>query len=178
MNSKLFFKVIEREERMAGIKSFLIFSVAAFNFTVVTWCIGPNQLVMDAQSSSSPLKEGRQVTLAVGKAVGKLKAIVCLDTLHPDAAAGIPLDQPFEEVRGRIRRLFWISRKKTHTGKLINSGILVKLELWIRNTTTGNHLNIDLNPLTGICHLLVRLWLISVLRLTLREHSKLTHDTE
>ena len=36
--------------------------------------------MLDAQLSGSILKKGLDIPFAVGKAVGKLKAIVCLDT--------------------------------------------------------------------------------------------------
>ena len=48
VESELFCKVIKRIETVAGVKAFLVLSVAAFNFAVVTWSIGTDKLVSDA----------------------------------------------------------------------------------------------------------------------------------
>ena len=47
--------------------------------------------MLDAQLSGSILKKGLDIPFAVGKAVGKLKAIVCLDTFHTESPACVPL---------------------------------------------------------------------------------------
>ena len=45
------------------------------------WSIGTNELVEDAKLGSSALKKRREIAFGVGETVGKLKAIVRLDTL-------------------------------------------------------------------------------------------------
>ena len=76
---------------MAGVKAFLILSVAALYFAVVSGRVRTDKLVSDTQIPGSLFKKGRQIPPAVGKTVGELKAIVSLDALHADAPAGIPL---------------------------------------------------------------------------------------
>ena len=45
MYGKLFCEVIQREEGMGVIKLFLVFSVAAFHFAVMAWCVWADELV-------------------------------------------------------------------------------------------------------------------------------------
>ena len=98
MDGKLLCEVIQGIKAVAGVEAFLVLTVATLHFAVVAWRIGTDELVSDAQLGNGRFKQSRQLPPAVGKAVGKLKAIVCLDTFHPDAPAGVPLDQSFEEV--------------------------------------------------------------------------------
>ena len=93
MDSKLFCEVVEGEKTVTGIKAFLIFSVTAFYLAVVAWSVGPNQFVADAKFCSRCFKKCGKIPFAVGKTIGKFKAIVGLNTLHLDAPAGIPFDQ-------------------------------------------------------------------------------------
>ena len=63
--------------------------MAALHLAVMPWCVRANELVSDAQLSGGFLKQGRDVPLRIGKTVGKLKAIVGLNTFHGDAPASI-----------------------------------------------------------------------------------------
>jgi len=56
MDSKLFSEVLKREEGMAGIELFLVLPMTAFHLAIVPGCVGPDQLVVDSQFSSSTLK--------------------------------------------------------------------------------------------------------------------------
>ena len=91
MDSELFVKVSEGEKGMTGIKTFLVFPVAAFYFAIMPGSIGTDKLVADAQVGSGFLEKGLEVPLAVRKTVSKLKTVIGLDTLDPDDPAGIPL---------------------------------------------------------------------------------------
>ena len=101
MDSELFGKVVQREERMTRVETLLVFLVAAFHFAVMARCVGANELMSGTKFGGSGLKQGRQISSAVGEAIGERKAIVCLDALYPDSSAGIPLEQPFEEIGRR-----------------------------------------------------------------------------
>lgn len=79
---------------------------------------------LDTQFSGSFLKKYRNIPFAVGKAVGKLKTVVCLDTFHTDAPAGIPLDQPFQEIRGGIRKLFFVDHQEAEPRIPVNGDVL------------------------------------------------------
>ena len=86
-----FGEVIQGIKAVAGVEAFLVFPVAALHLTVVAWGIGTDELVADTQVGGGGLKQRRAVPACLlGKAVGELKAIVGLNTLHPDAPAGVP----------------------------------------------------------------------------------------
>ena len=91
---------------MGGVKAFLVLPVAALYLAVVPGRVGADELVPDAQRGSGGLKERWQTPLAAGKAVCEFKAIVCLDTFHPDTPACIPFDQLIEEISRGIGALF------------------------------------------------------------------------
>ena len=99
MNSKLCCEIVQRIECMAGIKSFLILTVTALDLAIVPRSVGTNQFVPDAKLRSRLFKQCRQITLTVGKTVGKLKSVVRLDTLYLNSTACIPRRQLAEKVR-------------------------------------------------------------------------------
>ena len=88
MDSELPGEVIQGVKTVAGIEALLILAVAALHFTVVPWSIGADELVTDTQLGGSGLKQSREIPLAVGETIGKLKAIVRLDTLHAGCLGG------------------------------------------------------------------------------------------
>lgn len=178
MDSELLCKVIQGIKAVAGIESLLVLPVAALHLAVVAGCVGADEFVADAQLSSGSLKQSGQIPLAVGKPVGKLKAIVGLDAFHPDAPAGIPLDQPFQEVGRRESTLLGVGREETQAGELINGGVLEQAKLLVSNTPAGYHLHIYLDPLAGIGHLFVRLGFVCFFLLGPRKHPQLSHDPE
>lgn len=92
MDGELLCEVVQGIKAVAGVKAFLVLPVAAFHLSVVAWRVGTDELVPDPQLLSGGLKKRWQISLAVGESVGELKAIVGLDTLHPDPPAGVPLE--------------------------------------------------------------------------------------
>ena len=88
MGSELPTKVGERVEAVCVVETFLVFSVTAFDLAVVAGRIRANQLVTDVQVGGSGLEERLAAAVLDGEAVGELGAIVGLDTLDLDAAAG------------------------------------------------------------------------------------------
>ena len=124
-DSEQFCKVVQRVKAVAGIKSFLVFPVAAFHLAVVAGRIGTNQLVPDTQLHGCGFKQGGQVSYAVGEAIGKLKAVVCLDARHPNPPAGIPLEQLFQEAGGGAGALLGVSSQETQACKLVNTGVQI-----------------------------------------------------
>ena len=113
--------------------------------------------------------------LAVGKAVGELKTIACLDTLHPDASAGIPLPQLFQEIGRGISGLLRVGSQKAQTCELVNGGVLVQTQFRVGDTTTWDYLHIYRYPLPWIRYLLIGLWLVDWFLLGLPQ---LAHDPE
>ena len=178
MDSKLLVKVIKREKAVTGIKALLVLPVAAFHLAIVAGCVGTDELVADTQLSGGGFKESRQVPFTVGETIGELKSVVGLDTLHPDAPAGIPLYQLFEEISGGIGALLGVCSQEAQTGKFIYGSVLEQSQLRVCNTPAGYHLHIHLDPLAGIGHLLIGLWGIGLFLLFLRKHPQLAHDTK
>ena len=57
VNSKLLFKVVEREEFMSGIKILVIFSMRTFDFAVMSGSVGTNKFVPYATLFEASLKQ-------------------------------------------------------------------------------------------------------------------------
>ena len=120
MDRKLLCEIVQRIECVAGIEAFLVLTVAALHLTVVPRRIRANQLMPDAQLSSRPLKQSRQLALPAGEAVGELEAIVRLDTLHLDPAARIPRGQSAKKISRRIGGLLRIGGEEPQTSELVD----------------------------------------------------------
>ena len=88
MDGELFREVIQRVNRVAGLETLLILAVAALDLAVVARGVGVDQLVPDAKRGSSPLKQRRQIALAIGKSVGKFGPFVRPDIFNWYASAG------------------------------------------------------------------------------------------
>ena len=110
MDGELLIKIVQRIKTVAGIEAFLVLPVAALHLAVVARRVGTDELVADPQLGGCGLKQGRQIPLAVGEAVGELKSIVSLDTFHADTSAGVPLEQLFQEIGGGTGGLFRVGR--------------------------------------------------------------------
>ena len=79
-DSKLFGKVIEGIEGVAGVELLIVFSVAAFYLAVVARCEGFDFLVPDTEFSQCFLKECQGFVLTVSHFICKFKPIISLDT--------------------------------------------------------------------------------------------------
>ena len=178
MDRKLLCEIVQRIERVAGIETFLVLTVAALHLTVVPRGIRANQLMPDAQLSSRPLKQSRQLALPAGEAVGKLGTVVRLDTLHLDPAACIPRGQSAKEISRRIGGLLRIGGEEAQARELVDGGVLEQPKLRIRDALARHDLHIYLHALAGIGHLLVRLRLVRIFGLFGRKQPHFTHDTE
>ena len=93
---------------MGGIEAFHIFTVASFHFTVVAGCVWANEFMTYAEILSSGFKESRKIPFGIGKPIGKLKAVVSLNTFHMNSSACIPLYQLIQEIGGGKGGLFRI----------------------------------------------------------------------
>lgn len=99
MDIELFGKVIEA---VAGIEVFL--GLLWLRSTLPLWRVQADEFVSDAQFGVGNIKERRKFPLAIGKTVGELETVIRLDAFHPDAPAGIPLEQLFSETLRENRR--------------------------------------------------------------------------
>lgn len=130
-------------------------------------CIGTDELVPDAQPSSSCFKQRGKIPPAGGKAVAELKPVVCLNTLYPNTSASVPSDQFVQEVGGGVGGLFRVGSQKAQTDKLVNNGEQSKLRG--RHASVWHHLHVHLDPLTEIGHLLIRFGLVGFFLLSHRK---------
>lgn len=162
---------------MGIIEQALVFSVTAFHLSIVPWGIGTDQLVANMELCSSSFKQGWDILLAVGKAIGKFKAIVSLHTFHLDTFAGKGVGDLSEEVSRGIGALLGISTQDTIAGILVNCRVLEKPFLLVCQAVSRYDLNVDLDPLSGVSHLLIRLWLGFLLFRLLFDQSFPTHTT-
>ena len=85
MHSELSIEVGKGVEAMGVVEATLILTVAALYLAVVAGRVGTNQLVPNAQLCGGPLKERNVLSHGLGKAVGKLKPVVSLDTFDGEA---------------------------------------------------------------------------------------------
>ena len=110
--------------------------------------------------------------------VGKRNTIVGLNTFHPNAPAGIPPDQSFEEISGRIGALLRLGSEETQAGELIYSGVWKQTQFRVGDAVSGRRLHIHLDPLAGTGHLRIGLWLVCVFLLDRGKQPQLPHDPE
>ena len=100
MDGKLLGEVLEGVKAVGRIETLLILPVATLHLAVVSWRVGTDEFMPDAQLGSGDLKQGGQIAPAVGETIGKFKAVIRLDAFHADSPAGIPLEQLFQEIGG------------------------------------------------------------------------------
>lgn len=162
MHSELSIEVGKRVETMGAVEATLILTVAALYLAIVTGRIGTNQLVSNAQLCSGFLKERDQFTVGLSKAVGKLKSVVSLDTFDGKA---VPFEESIcflQKVRRGVGALFIVSSQVPQPRKLVDGGIL-KESLPGRTARARNNLDVNLNTLARIGHLLIgfrAVWLL------------------
>lgn len=156
---KLFFIVFEGVKCMCCIKFLVIFSMTSFFFPVMPWRKGPNLFVFDSQLIQRLFKQWLRWILRTGHRISELKAVVGLYTF--DWIWKL-FDAMFKELCRRVsvmlRKCFQIPK----TGIFINKCVLIPSRFLFlpNNANFGNEFYINLNALTGICHLFIWLWLI------------------
>lgn len=111
----------------------------------------------DAKLLQSILKKRFFILFACGKAVGELKAIVSLYTLHFYTAALIPFYETLCKISRRIGALFLIAIQKSYSGIFVYCRVLIQLHIRIRQTAPWNYFNVNLYAFSGTGHLLVEL---------------------
>ena len=85
MKRELLGEISKRIERVARIESLLIFAMAAFYLSVVSWCIRPDELMEYSQFRQCGFKESRFVLQRAVKAICELRAVVSLDAFDREA---------------------------------------------------------------------------------------------
>ena len=176
MNSELFLKISQGEERVERIKAFLVFPVAAFQLAIMSGGVRTDKLMPDTQLCGGFLKKGLYIPFAVRKAVCKFKAVVGLDTFHTNTSVVIPFHQSLQKIGRGVGGLFWVGGQKAESGELINGGILEQAQFRVSDAAARDDLHIHLNLFSRMSHLLVMFWRISLFLLLLWEHPQLAHN--
>ena len=140
---------------MVGIEVFIVFAVAALDLAVVPGGEGLNAFVLNAKSIQRHFKECFLVGALRVEPVGKLGAVVGLDTLNSIREA---FHAVLNELRGRIGIMLFEGFQVTKTAVFINEGVLVIIAAILFGILDGssnqagcrNILHIDLNLLPGI----------------------------
>lgn len=141
---------------MCRIEPFVIFAVAPLYFPVVPGCIGPDQLMRDAMLRETCLEQGGPVPMG-SEAVCELSAVICLDAFD---GHGEGFDQVFQEQCGGIGVMLFKRLDKAPAGVFIDGGVLEELlsnNGAVLEASGGDKLDVHLDALPGVCHLLVRL---------------------
>ena len=113
VHSELCTKIGEGGEAVCIIKAPLVFPVTALYLAVMSWSIGPDELVPDTKLFSCKFKSGWDIPFTVGEAVGKLKAVIGLDAFYRHTAPFEPYNGLLQEVSRGICTLFRISTEIT-----------------------------------------------------------------
>ena len=108
---------------MGGVEPLVVLPVAALYLAVVPGCKGSDDLVADAMHFQVFLEESGLFPVS-GKAVGKFRPIVCLDTFD---RAGKGVYQMFHKLSGGKGIVFLKRFHKTPSGILIDCCVLKEL---------------------------------------------------
>jgi len=154
---KLLRKVFKGIEAMGGIEPLIVLPVAALHLAVMPRGIGADYLVADAMLLQTHLKKGGLVPVC-GEAVCELSAVVRLDALN---GAGEGFHKVFHKQGGGIGAVLLKGFHKAPLGILIYGGILEELfadHPAVDKAGRGDEFYIHLDTLSGMAHLLIRLW--------------------
>ena len=164
---------------MGVVEALLVFTVTAFHLAVMPGCIRTDQLVLNTLEFQCFFKHRFALAAtAMGKSIREFEAVICLDTLDPDTFFPELSNYSAQELIRGIGALFRVSPKDPVTGILINGSVLKQAQFRIRNTLAGNDFHIDLDPFSGVGHLMVGLWFIGVFLLLCDEPFALQYPVE
>ena len=74
--------------------------------------------------------------------------------------------------------MFRVSAQDSVTGILVNGSVLKQAQFRVRNTLAGNDFHIDLDPFSGVSHLVVGFWFIGAFLLFCDEPFALQYPVE
>ena len=161
---------------MSSVEALMVFSVASFHLTVVSGCVRSDEFVADTQLFQTYLKDGRLIRTAMRrKEFCKFLSVVGLNTFY---GAWKRLDEMFQKKHRRIGTVSFKGFHKTPSGMLVNSSILEKMLSFgfIYKADRRNEFDINLNTLTRIMYLFVRLSNIFGISRFKSHHAVLTEE--
>lgn len=142
---------------MGSIEMLIVFPVATLHLAIVPGGKRAYQLVPDAMLLEPGLEDGRLIRTAVrAETLGELLPIVSLDTFD---RAREGQDKMLQEQGGGIGAALFKYFHKAPSGVLVNDGVLIEALSFgfTHEAGRGDVLHVNLNPLPGIVHLLIRL---------------------
>ena len=157
---QLLFEVQKGKESLFFVETFLVLPVTSLNFSIVSGRVGLDQSMHDSHCVSGSFKECRQVSFAVGESIGELRAVVSLNALDVEAMFFEERYRIFQECCRTVGACFLKRFNVPQSGELVDGGILIEpLSPGLAYQAGGrNVFDINLDALSGICHLFVRLW--------------------
>lgn len=141
---------------MGGIEPFVIFAVTSFYLSIMPGRERPDYFVPDSMLLQMELEHSRLIPIG-SEAVGKFSSIICLNAFN---RAGKGFYQMFQEHGGRISIMLFKSLHKTPAGVFVNGSVLEELfanDFAVLQTGRWDEFHVDLNALSGMIHLLIRL---------------------
>lgn len=120
------------------------------DFSVMSRCTRLNQLVPDKQFCVCSFKKRGNILVTAGKSVCKIQGHYLYERIRPLCLCA-------QRRRPPVGTLLRVGAQDAVARVFVNSGILVKKEVFISDTALGNDLDVDLDPLARTLHLLVGL---------------------
>ena len=156
-DSQLFLKILKGIEGVAGIEFFIVLSMTALHFPVVSGSVGLNELMPDAELLQGGLKERFLFGSLRVQPVREFRPVIRLDTFY-----GIweLFHHILQELCGGIRAVFFVCLENSEAAVLVYEGVLIEFLLchFPDETTLWNKFHIYLAFLTRICHLFIGFW--------------------
>lgn len=150
-------KIGKRIELVRSVKLLVILAMAAFDLTVVSWSIGPNKLVANAELGEGGFKERRLVLFTSNETISEFRAVIGLDALNEEWKL---LSTVADELGRGIGAVFLKGFEVTETAELVEESVLVKTALFgslPHKAGCRHELHVDLDALAGILHLFIGL---------------------
>ena len=160
--SKLFLEVLEGIEPVRGVEILVVFAMAAFYLPIVPRREDFDELVADTQFFKRALKESQPFFPGAGHPSREFCAVIRLDALN---GIGKLLHAMPNELGRRVRIVLFKSFQITKAAVFVDESILVIIAAVLRRVihriSDQAHFrdvfHVDLDPLAGVGHLLVRL---------------------
>lgn len=142
---------------MASVKILVVFTVAVLHFVIVSGRERADLLMPYPELGQCSFKKCKRLVAAVTHPVGKLKTIICLDTLDRIEKLFYKV---LEKLCGRVSAVLLKSLQIAETAVFLQESILTPLCAIFLSNDTGlrDEFDVDLHTLAGVLHLFVWFW--------------------
>lgn len=135
--------------------------------------VGANKLMPEEKLLRGKLKHGGKFLPGVEKEIGKLGAVIGLDTVHLIPLRWYHLTSRSRKSAEEQVDLFLVSPQEAWPGELIDGGILKQAQRRVCNTGLRNDLDVHLYPLSWVGRLLVGLGRVRLFTGVVEDNSSL-----